>query len=43
MGKIGTNPKYVIYITGTDLHSLGGIGGVGGRVNSEKLEKMSYF
>ena len=37
--KTYTSPIYVIEITGTDSLS----GRVGGRVNSEKLEKMRYF
>ena len=42
MGKISRTPRYAIYITGTDLMCLGELGG-GGRVNSEKLEKIRYF
>ena len=41
VGKMSTNPKYVIDITGTDPLSLGELGA--GRVNSEKLEKIRYF
>ena len=40
VGKISIRPRYVIDITGTDPLSLGELRG---RVNSEKLEKMSYF
>ena len=40
MGKISTSPRYGIDITGTDLVSLGELGG---RVNSKKLEKVRYF
>ena len=40
MGKISTTPRYVNDINGMDLLSLGELGG---RVNSEKLEKMRYF
>ena len=38
MGKIITSPKYVIDITGMDPLSLEEV--EGGRVNSEKLEKI---
>ena len=40
MRKIKTSPRYVIDIiwNGSAL-----LGGVGGRVNSEKSEKMRYF
>ena len=41
MGKISISPRYGIDITGTDLISLGKLGG--GRVNSKNLEKMRYF
>ena len=41
VGKITTSLRYVTDITGTDPLSLGELGG--GRVNSEKLEKMKYF
>ena len=40
MGKISTSPRYVIDITGTNLLSLGELGGGG---NSEKLEKNEVF
>ena len=40
MEKISTSPGYGIDITGTDLLSLGELGG---GVNFEKLEKMRYF
>ena len=39
MGKIITSPRYVIDITGTDLLSLGELGGG----NSEKLEKEVFL
>ena len=38
MGKITRSLRYVIDIIGTDLLYWGG-----GRGNSEKLEKMTYF
>ena len=38
MGKISRSLRYVIYIIGTDPLYWGG-----GGVNSEKLEKMTYF
>ena len=41
MGKISTSPRYVIDITLMDPLSLGEL--VGGRINSEKVEKMRYF
>ena len=41
MGKISTSPRHGIDITGTDLLSLGELGGGGG--SSKKLEKMRYF
>ena len=40
MGKISTSPRYGFDITGTDLFSLGELGG--GGFNSKKLEKMRY-
>ena len=40
MKKISRSPRYAIDITGMDLLCLGELGG---RVNSEKLEKMRYF
>ena len=40
VGKLSTNPRYVIDITGTDLLSWGSWGG---GVNSEKLEKWGIF
>ena len=40
VGKISTRPRYVTYVTGTDLLSLGDLGGM---VNSEKLEKRGIF
>ena len=41
MGRISTSPRYVINITGLNPLSLGELGG--GRVNTEKLEKLRYF
>ena len=40
MGRMSTNPKYMIELTGTDLLLLGELGG---GVNSEKLEEVMYF
>ena len=40
MGKISRSPRCVIDITRTNLLSLGELGG---KANSEKLEKMRYF
>ena len=39
-GKISRSTRYVIDITGTDLLCMVELGG---RVNSEKLEKIRYF
>ena len=41
MGRISKYRRYVIDVTGLDSLSLGELGG--GRVNSEKLEKVRYF
>ena len=38
-GKISTSPRYVIDITGTDLLSLGELGG--GLI--QKIRKIRYF
>ena len=40
MGKMSRSPRYVIDIIGTDPLYLGELGG---RFDSEKLEKMTYF
>ena len=40
MVKISRSPRYMVYITGTDLLCLGELGGGG---NYEKLEKIRYF
>ena len=39
-GKNKTSPRYMIDKTGTDVLSLGQMGG---GVNSEKIEKIRYF
>ena len=40
MGRMSTSSRYMIDIIGKDPLSFGG---VGGDVNSEKLEKMRYL
>ena len=40
VGKISRTPRYVFDITGTDYLCLGELGG---RVNSEKSEKIGIF